>query len=83
MTRFSNPFIQATVLLNANVAFLAIQSVDDASADGGRSSAQIASYVSMIASIGSIILGTRMRAHDSSKDSASERFFHLAIANYN
>ncbi|SJK98144.1 uncharacterized protein ARMOST_01404 [Armillaria ostoyae] len=82
-TEWQEVTLYATVLLNANVAFLAIQSVDDASADGGRSSAQIASYVSMIASIGSIILGTRMRAHDSSKDSASERFFHLAIANYN
>ncbi|KAK0195992.1 hypothetical protein F5146DRAFT_313295 [Armillaria mellea] len=68
-TEWQEVTLYATVLLNANVAFLAIQSVDDASADGGRSSAQIASYISMIASIGSIILGTRMRAHDASKDS--------------
>ncbi|EIW78597.1 hypothetical protein CONPUDRAFT_145764 [Coniophora puteana RWD-64-598 SS2] len=45
----------ATVLLNANVGFLAIQSVDNG---GGRSMTQIASYWSLIASIGSIVLGT-------------------------
>ncbi|KAG7449909.1 uncharacterized protein BT62DRAFT_928667 [Guyanagaster necrorhizus] len=70
--------LYATVLLPANVAFLAIQSVDDASANGGRSPAQISSYVSMIASIGSIFLSTRMRAHDSSKDS---RFLRLRKRN--
>ncbi len=48
---------QSTVLLNVNVAFLAIQSVDDSSAKEGRSPAQISSYISVIASIGSIILG--------------------------
>ncbi|KAK0212292.1 hypothetical protein DFS33DRAFT_16392 [Desarmillaria ectypa] len=71
--------LYAIVLLNANVAFLAIQSVDDASTEGGRSPAQISSYVSVIASIGSIILGTRMRAHDSSKD--SYRFLRLKKRN--
>jgi len=47
------------VLLNANVAFLAIQSVDQISENQSpdRSPAQIASYLSIIASIGSIILG--------------------------
>ncbi|PBL04175.1 hypothetical protein ARMGADRAFT_979630 [Armillaria gallica] len=49
--------INATVLLNANIAFLAIQSIDDSSVDKGRSPAQIASYVSTIMSVGSIILG--------------------------
>ncbi|KAK0226524.1 hypothetical protein IW262DRAFT_1457753 [Armillaria fumosa] len=78
-TEWQEVTLYATVLLNANVAFLAIQSVDDASADGGRSSAQIASYISMIASIGSIILGTRMRVHDSSGD--SRRFLHLQKRN--
>ncbi|KAK0480550.1 hypothetical protein IW261DRAFT_1563230 [Armillaria novae-zelandiae] len=47
----------STILLNINIAFLAIQSVDDTSAKEGRSPAQISSYVSIIASIGSIILG--------------------------
>ena len=47
------------MLLNANVAFLAIQSVDQISENNNpdRSPAQIASYLSIIASIGSIILG--------------------------
>jgi hypothetical protein len=45
------------VLLNANVAFLAIQSVDEAGADGSRTPAQIASYASVIASMGTIIVG--------------------------
>ncbi len=49
--------LQATVLLNANIAFLAIQSIDDSSVDKGRSPAQVASYVSTIMSVGSIILG--------------------------
>ncbi|KAK0220250.1 hypothetical protein IW262DRAFT_1011768 [Armillaria fumosa] len=47
----------STILLNVNVAFLAIRSVDDTSAKEGRSPAQISSYVSIVASIGSIILG--------------------------
>ncbi|KAK7017516.1 hypothetical protein VNI00_018595 [Paramarasmius palmivorus] len=46
-----------TVVLNANVAFLAIQSVDEDAADLDRSPAQIASYLSVMASIGSIIIG--------------------------
>ena len=48
--------IKSTVVLNANVAFLSIQSVDT----GGhsfRSPAQISSYCSIAVSIGSIILG--------------------------
>ncbi|KDQ52657.1 hypothetical protein JAAARDRAFT_183926 [Jaapia argillacea MUCL 33604] len=45
----------STVMLTANVSFLAIQSVDQG--DSYRSPAQIASYFSMIASIGSIIFG--------------------------
>ncbi|KAK0452421.1 hypothetical protein EV421DRAFT_1731069 [Armillaria borealis] len=52
--------LNSTVLLNVNVAFLAIQSVDDSSAKDGRSLAQILSYISIIASIGSIILGLLM-----------------------
>ncbi|KAG5635306.1 hypothetical protein H0H81_011766 [Sphagnurus paluster] len=48
--------LYGTVLLNANVAFLAIQSVDENHTDS-RSLAQIASYTSIAASLGSIILG--------------------------
>ena len=49
--------VQATVLLNANVAFLAIQSVDSASTLGHRSFAQRASYFSIVTSVGAIVLG--------------------------
>jgi len=45
------------VLLNANVAFLAIQSVDNAASVGHRSNAQRASYFSIVTSIAAIILG--------------------------
>lgn len=48
---------QGTVLLNANVAFLAIQSVDEATADSTRSPAQILSFLSVVSSIGSVIIG--------------------------
>ncbi|EEB99584.1 hypothetical protein MPER_00712 [Moniliophthora perniciosa FA553] len=47
----------ATVILNANVAFLAIQSVDENSVTPARSAAQITSYLSVIASLGSIVIG--------------------------
>jgi hypothetical protein len=51
-------FPQATVVLNANVAFLAIQSVDNNGAQNlNRSPAQISSYLSTLTSIGSIIIG--------------------------
>jgi len=45
------------VLLNVNVGFLAIQSVDNGA---GRSLAQIASYVSVISSFGSMLLGVNL-----------------------
>jgi hypothetical protein len=48
--------LYSTVLLNANVAFLAINSVDT-NRDPYRSPAQISSYFSISTSIGSIILG--------------------------
>jgi hypothetical protein len=63
---------QATVMLNANVAFLAIQSVD---VDGPRRSpAQISSYLSVIANIGSIILGLLLMRQNrtKSKETADE-----------
>ncbi|TFK32491.1 hypothetical protein BDQ12DRAFT_616975 [Crucibulum laeve] len=46
----------ATVLLNANIAFLAIQSVDTGPAHGPRSHAQRASYISAVASLGSVVI---------------------------
>ena len=48
--------VQATVLLNANIAFLAIQSIDQP-AEGHRSYTQIGSYFSIVTSIGAIALG--------------------------
>ncbi|KAK1231013.1 hypothetical protein PQX77_005874 [Marasmius sp. AFHP31] len=46
-----------TVLLNANVAFLAIQSVDEATSSPKRSPAQVLSFLSVVSSIGSVIIG--------------------------
>ena len=60
-------YVQATVLLNANVAFLAIQSVDNSGPVGRRSSAQKASYLSIVNSVGTIILGLLLvREHNTS-----------------
>ncbi|KAJ3825329.1 hypothetical protein F5880DRAFT_1730331 [Lentinula raphanica] len=46
-----------TVLLNADIAFLAIQSIDNSSNLPKRSPAQIACFLSIVACFGSIILG--------------------------
>ncbi|KAK0470202.1 uncharacterized protein EV420DRAFT_95845 [Desarmillaria tabescens] len=56
-TEWQDFVINATVLLNANIAFLAIQSIDESSVNKGRSPAQIASYVSTIMSISSVTMG--------------------------
>ncbi|KAG1851965.1 hypothetical protein F4604DRAFT_1303455 [Suillus subluteus] len=47
----------ATVLLSVNVGFLAIQSVDSG---GGHSLSQVTSYVSVISSFGSMLLGVNI-----------------------
>ncbi|SJK98585.1 uncharacterized protein ARMOST_01853 [Armillaria ostoyae] len=70
-TDWQDLIINSTVLLNANVAFLAIQSVDDSSDKEGRSPAQISSYISIIASIGSIILGLLLIRKNRSKESGA------------
>jgi chaperone required for assembly of F1-ATPase len=59
------------VLLNANVAFLAIPSVDESPE---ASPAQIASLLSIVSSVGSIILGLLLvRQHRTkAKEEASE-----------
>ena len=63
--------LQATVLLNANVAFLAIPSVD--TGPYVRDASQIVSYISVIASIGSVITGLLLiRQHRSKKEVAFE-----------
>ncbi|PBL04205.1 hypothetical protein ARMGADRAFT_45799 [Armillaria gallica] len=82
-TEWQDFVINATVLLNANIAFLAIQSIDDSSSDKGRSPTQIASYVSTILSVGSIILGLLLlqkyrhknRVYD--RPSVTHAFYHL------
>ncbi|KAH7885495.1 hypothetical protein F5I97DRAFT_2033940 [Phlebopus sp. FC_14] len=47
----------ATVLLSTSVSVLAISSVDEAGRDGSRSAIQIVIYLSIICSVGSIIIG--------------------------
>jgi len=60
------------VLLNANVAFLAIPSVDPGDRD--RSPAQLASYLSIVASVGSVVTGLLLLRHHMVKphDAAEE-----------
>ncbi|KAG2155611.1 hypothetical protein DEU56DRAFT_724721 [Suillus clintonianus] len=53
-------FRRATVLLNANVGFLAINTVDR----GGTSVIQMASYMSVVTSLGSIFLGLSLVSQD-------------------
>ncbi|KAF8835912.1 hypothetical protein BDN67DRAFT_912119, partial [Paxillus ammoniavirescens] len=54
MSQLQNTNLLATVLLTTNVGFLAIQSVDS---DTSRSLRQVASYLSVISSMASIVLG--------------------------
>ncbi|KAI0631094.1 hypothetical protein C8Q77DRAFT_1062481 [Trametes polyzona] len=69
--------LYSTVLLNANVAFLAIPSVDDGT--GHLSAAQISSNLSIVTSVGSILLGLILvRQHRvKSKDTAQEALWYL------
>ncbi|KAI0366828.1 hypothetical protein BV20DRAFT_951560 [Pilatotrama ljubarskyi] len=69
--------LYATVLLNANVAFLAIPSVDND--DEQLTAAQITSYLSIVTSVGSIVLGLLLiRQHRvKSKDTAHEAWRYL------
>ncbi|KDR80110.1 hypothetical protein GALMADRAFT_242351 [Galerina marginata CBS 339.88] len=65
----------STVVLTANVAFLAIQSVDSKPDNlPYRSPAQISSYLSVVASIGSIVLGLLLMRQNRtrSRESADE-----------
>ncbi|KAJ7128231.1 hypothetical protein C8R43DRAFT_1240277 [Mycena crocata] len=76
-TEWEDFTLLATVLLNANVGFLAINSVDIPTLDGRHSLIQIASYFSTVASIGSMILGlllvrqNRTKFHESAGDIAA------------
>ena len=70
--------VKATVLLNANIAFLAIQSVDSSSVMGHRSNAQIASYLSAVTSLGAIVLGLILvREHNTSSLNVCQIFWWL------
>ena len=54
-------------MLNANVAFLAIQSIDSSGSAGKRSNPQRASYLSVANSVGAIVLGLLLvREHNTS-----------------
>ncbi|KAI0642660.1 hypothetical protein C8Q79DRAFT_1013332 [Trametes meyenii] len=70
--------LYATVLLNANVAFLAIPSVDDGTTT--LTAAQISSYLSIVTSVGSILLGLLLvRQHRvKSKDTADDAWRYLS-----
>ncbi|KAF9553270.1 hypothetical protein CPC08DRAFT_713906 [Agrocybe pediades] len=66
-----------TVVLNANVAFLAIQSVDNNnSGDPHRLPAQVMSYLSIVASVGSILLGLLLGREFKIKASESDDEIH-------
>jgi hypothetical protein len=54
---FNDCVKQSTVLLAANTALLAVPSVDSGSNNKHRSATQIISYTSIVASIGSVIIG--------------------------
>ncbi|KAF6764227.1 hypothetical protein DFP72DRAFT_871184 [Ephemerocybe angulata] len=54
--------LTATVMLNVNVAFLAIQSVDLQESQG-RSPGQVAAYLSVACSLGSIVAGLLLTRH--------------------
>ena len=63
------------MLLNANVAFLAIPSVDPG--DHIRTPAQLASFMSIVTSIGSVVVGLlllrqhRTKPHDAAEEVVS------------
>jgi hypothetical protein len=67
-------------MLNANVAFLAIQTVD-VNNHPYRSPAQISSYLSIIANIGSIVLGLLLMRQNrtKSKETADEAVSYTPI----
>ncbi|KAG1862139.1 hypothetical protein DFJ58DRAFT_871286, partial [Suillus subalutaceus] len=58
--RLQDSNLLATVLLNANVGFLALDTVDE----GSKSAIQMACYMSLVTSLGSIILGIFLVWHE-------------------
>jgi len=77
-TEWQEFIIIDTVLLNANVAFLAIQSVDNTT--NNRSMAQIASYLSIVTSLGSIITALVLVRQHRTKNI---RDAHQVVAHFN
>ncbi|KAJ6517828.1 hypothetical protein DFH09DRAFT_998280 [Mycena vulgaris] len=75
-TEWQELTLYATVLLNADIAFLSIPTVTPENV-GNRSAAQISSYISVVASLGSIFLGLSLvrqyRTHreDTAKNAAT------------
>ena len=66
------------MLLNANVAFLAIPSVDPG--DHTRTPAQLASYISIVTSIGSVVIGLLLlRQHRTKPQDAADEVVSLII----
>ena len=74
--------VQATVLLNANVAFLAIPSVDTGE-NISRTPQQIISYISVMTGAGSILIGLllqrqyRVKPKDTVDEAVSLLFFEI------
>ncbi|KAJ7625340.1 hypothetical protein DFH06DRAFT_1339682 [Mycena polygramma] len=73
-TEWQDFVLLATVVLNANVSFLSINSIDTTSTSDRRSIVQILSYLSVVASIGAMTLGlllvrqNRTKFHESAAD---------------
>ncbi|KAF8649636.1 hypothetical protein AX16_005724 [Volvariella volvacea WC 439] len=58
LREWSEMVLYATVLLNANIAFLAVQGINsDSDKSWDSSPAQVAGYVSIVASVGSVLTG--------------------------
>ncbi|KAF9231317.1 hypothetical protein BU15DRAFT_8735, partial [Melanogaster broomeanus] len=76
-SQLQNTNLLATVLLTTNVGFLAIQSVDSSTS---RSVGQVTSYLSIVCSLASIVLGLifleRSRHIRSNSAELLDRFYH-------
>jgi len=68
-------------MLNANLAFLAIQSVD-VNTNPYRSPAQISSYISVTANIGSIVLGLLLMRHNRMESQAEDMVSHFRLISF-
>ncbi|KAJ7741403.1 hypothetical protein DFH07DRAFT_964959 [Mycena maculata] len=88
ITRLNNEWqeftLYGTVVLNANVAFLSIQSVDqNGQSAPNRSPAQISSYLSMLTSIGAVIIGLLLVKQNRNRDRVTAPVAAEFIANRN